>query len=176
MPPSLLHRLSPFFSKKFLKFCLVGASGVGVNLGVLALLSAFEVRTSYASAWAIEISIISNFLMNEVWTFKEQSTTEGRMWRGIQFQGVSLIGGIVQWVTALAVGILIFMVMASPEAAAVYFGDDLTLLERYLWLPIETPPDIGAGKYWAQLVGIGIATVWNYLANFYWTWRATSPD
>ena len=37
---------------------------------------------------------------------------------------------------------------------------------------IMEPPDVGNGIYLSQIAGIGVATVWNYLANFYWTWRS----
>ena len=153
---------------------MVGASGVGVNLGALALFSQLGMKTSHASALAIEVSIISNFLMNGVWTFKDQSQATGRFVRGMQFQLVSFVGGDVQWITALIAGVVIFTMTSTPDAHAAYFHDGLSLLERYLWLPIDDPPEIGGGKYVAQLVGIGLATVWNYLANFYWTWRAQS--
>jgi putative flippase GtrA len=38
------------------------------------------------------------------------------------------------------------------------------------------PPEIGYGVYVSQLAGIAVATVWNYLANFFWTWRAEKAD
>ena len=91
--------------------------------------------------------------MNEVWTFKEQSTTEGRIWRGIQFQGVSLIGGIVQW--SHSRWAFLSSWLASPEAAAVYFGDDLTLQNVISGCRLRHHL-ISAGKYWAQLVASGL--------------------
>ena len=35
---------------------------------------------------------------------------------------------------------------------------------------ILDPPDIGYLMYLAQLVGIGAATGWNFVANLFWTW------
>jgi dolichol-phosphate mannosyltransferase len=59
--------------KRFVKFCAVGLSGVVVNLGI------FWIWTTYTglprivcSAIAIEISIITNFLLNDYFTFSDR--------------------------------------------------------------------------------------------------------
>ncbi|HEX2923887.1 MAG TPA: GtrA family protein [Chloroflexota bacterium] len=55
-------------------FGLVGLSGVFVNMGFLWLLT--EVAGIYyllSSLVAIELSIISNFLLNNAWTFRDRS-------------------------------------------------------------------------------------------------------
>ena len=61
---------------RFLKFCLVGLSGVFVNLGLLWLLT--EVAGWFyqiSAVFSIEISILSNFILNETWTFRERRTS-----------------------------------------------------------------------------------------------------
>lgn len=58
---------------RFLKFGLVGISGVFVNEGLLWLF--WEVTGMYlalASAISVELSIIWNFMWNEVWTFHDR--------------------------------------------------------------------------------------------------------
>ena len=51
---------------EFVKFCAVGGSGVGVNLGIYALLTrVFVLAPALASPIAIEISLLTNFLLNE---------------------------------------------------------------------------------------------------------------
>lgn len=58
---------------RFIKFCIVGASGVGVNFGVFWLLhSQFNVYDLIANPIAIEISILSNFLFNDIWTWGDR--------------------------------------------------------------------------------------------------------
>ena len=57
---------------QFIKFNLVGLSGVLVNEGVLLLLVSAGSYYLYASVVAIELSIISNFLLNDYWTFRER--------------------------------------------------------------------------------------------------------
>lgn len=166
----LLEALRPFFTVRFLKFCAVGASGVLVNLAVLAALTGFGVRSSYASAWAIEISILSNFAINEWWTFRDRShgTLVGRAAR---FQLVSLVGGALQWLVFLGGIVALLRLLEGPGAVDAYFGGEGPFFQHYVQRLVREPPDVGAGVYPAQLTGIAAATGWNYLANFYWTWR-----
>src|SRR5512147_1461492 len=49
-------------SKTFLKFCVVGASGVAVNLVAFTMLMRLGMNKFLASPLAIEVSIITNFL------------------------------------------------------------------------------------------------------------------
>ncbi len=59
---------------EFIKFCAVGGSGVGVNLGIYALLTRWlNIDPAVASPIAIEISLLTNFLLNERWTFVERT-------------------------------------------------------------------------------------------------------
>ena len=51
--------------QRFVKNCLVGATGVLVNMGVLALLAEAGMAYLQAGALAVEASIGTNFLLNE---------------------------------------------------------------------------------------------------------------
>jgi len=58
---------------RFFKFGLVGGSGVLVNEGLLWLLWGIWGMTLFvASIFAIEVSIIWNFFLNEAWTFRDR--------------------------------------------------------------------------------------------------------
>lgn len=58
---------------KFLKFLAVGASGIIVNEGLLWVLTEFAgVFYIVSSLIAIETSILSNFILNDVWTFRQE--------------------------------------------------------------------------------------------------------
>ena len=169
--PSQPSHLAPFFSSKFLKFCAVGASGVVVNLGVLAALRALDMRSSFASAWAIEVSILSNFIMNELWTFRDQRGGGTALARAGRFQLVSLVGALMQWTVFLVGNLGCLWWLSGGTAVDAYFSAGESGLMGSLQHLIMDPPDVGNGIYLSQMVGIGVATVWNYLANFYWTWR-----
>jgi dolichol-phosphate mannosyltransferase len=66
-------------SPRLVKFGIVGASGVVVNVGCLYLLTEI-VRIPYfvASPIAIELSIISNFTINHLWTWRDRAG-EGKL-------------------------------------------------------------------------------------------------
>ncbi len=125
---------------RFIKFALVGASGVGVNLGLLWLLTETGGLFYLASAAiAIEISIITNFILNNYFTFadRRQPGVDTFLKRLFKFNTVSL-GGL---------------------------GINLAIL----WLLTS-----GLGMFYmlSNLIGIAAATLWNYLANNWWTWKS----
>lgn len=71
--------LDKIFSLKgtFLKFALVGISGIAVNQGLLALqVDYLNIDLKIASIVAIELSILNNFLWNNIWTWKERKNTK----------------------------------------------------------------------------------------------------
>ncbi len=58
----------------FVKFAIVGAIGIVVNEGLLILIRSMGVYYLTAGAVAIEISILSNFVLNDLWTFRDRRT------------------------------------------------------------------------------------------------------
>ena len=67
--------------RTFIKFAATGLVGVIINLGTFQILLDFGVHKLLASPLAIELSIISNFLLNNYWTFAE------RAWSGASGYG-----------------------------------------------------------------------------------------
>ncbi|MEM5797909.1 MAG: glycosyltransferase [Candidatus Aenigmatarchaeota archaeon] len=58
---------------RFFKFCLVGLSGIFINEGLLWLFTeCFGIFYLISSLIAIECSIISNYFLNEFWTFRDR--------------------------------------------------------------------------------------------------------
>jgi dolichol-phosphate mannosyltransferase len=86
-------------SKTFIKFSLVGLSGVAVNLGVFTLLVFSGVNKYLASPVAIEISILSNFILNNYWTFRWRKKGDRIRVRGLKFHAVALAGMVVSFST-----------------------------------------------------------------------------
>ena len=72
---SMLVRLARY---RPLKFLIVGLIGVGVNEGILALLHIYYPVLEIISPIAIEVSILSNYLLNALWTFSDRSTKVGK--------------------------------------------------------------------------------------------------
>jgi putative flippase GtrA len=166
-------KLKPLFTPRFVKFGLVGGTGVVVNLGFLFLFAdVLELHTNLASGLAIELSIINNFLINDRWTFADRRHADVPFWRrGMHFHAVSLIGAVVQ-LLVFVVGNVIWMYLTYSTAQIdSYFATAGSPFERFVVHPFLEPPEVGALKYLSQLAGIGIAVMWNFLANFHWTWR-----
>jgi dolichol-phosphate mannosyltransferase len=89
-------------SEAFVKFCLVGASGVLVNLGVFTVLMAVGVNRFVASPIAIQFSIITNFLGNNYWTFRRRRMVGPVRARGLRFNLVALLALAVSYTTFVA--------------------------------------------------------------------------
>ena len=69
----IIYIKKSLLSKRFLKFSLVGGSGVLVNMLCLYFLTdLFRVYYLISSIVAIEISILSNFLLNNIWTWNDR--------------------------------------------------------------------------------------------------------
>jgi len=59
---------------RFARFAVIGLSGVVVNMGVLvALTDGLGIAYALSSLFAIEISILSNFALNNSWTWADRS-------------------------------------------------------------------------------------------------------
>lgn len=69
----------------FVRFLMVGASGTVVNMGVLWLLVTAGLPHLPAVLISTESSILSNFFLNDLWTFRQSTATErslsARLWR-----------------------------------------------------------------------------------------------
>jgi dolichol-phosphate mannosyltransferase len=55
--------------RKMINFAIVGLIGVGVNMTLLAIFKGYGVPLLGASFLAIELSILSNYILNDKWTF-----------------------------------------------------------------------------------------------------------
>lgn len=79
----LLHlvklRLATLSDSPFLKFCVVGASGVLVDMGLLYVLSdpsMLALGLTRSKILAAETAIASNFLLNDLWTFRQTARAQ----------------------------------------------------------------------------------------------------
>ncbi len=116
---------------RFVKFCLVGFSGVLVNMGLLWLLTEFAgLFYLLSAAISIETSILTNFTLNDYFTFRDRRspTLKSFLSRLVKFNLVSLAG------LALNMGVL----WLFTEVLGIYyllsnlFGIVLATLWNYL--------------------------------------------
>jgi dolichol-phosphate mannosyltransferase len=127
----LLRLLTPEVLR-FVRFALVGGSGVAINMLTLWLLhDRLGLPLSRSSFVAISLAILNNFIWNNFWTFGASGIQPRRL---AQFIVISLVG----------------------------MGINLAVLNVLVALGIHYA--IG------NLVGILVATAWNFYANARWTW------
>ena len=159
---ALALRLGPAVSPLFVKYCLVGASGVAVSLAVYGLgeLAGLptislgitpDLNPVYVSALlGIQASIITNFLANNFFTFYDRRYHRWGLLGGLLlFQAVSVVGVFVQ----LAV---------------------FQLLHRNGFPTESTNADVAVAVN--NGIGLAVATVTNFFLNVSVTWnRARGP-
>ena len=84
-----------FLTKTFLKFAIVGGSGVIVNMLVFLILTNYtSIHHLIASAIATETAILNNFTWNHLWTFRRRGKMNILM-RIAAFHGSRILGLIV---------------------------------------------------------------------------------
>jgi len=84
--------------EEFLKFAVVGGSGVIINMGCFFLLTRYAgLKIEYASPIAIEVSILTNFFLNNTWTFRKRNTKVGLVSRILRYHLVTGFAGLVNY-------------------------------------------------------------------------------
>lgn len=100
-------------STTFFRFGLVGLSGVVVNLGIFSLLLALGINKYLASPVAIQTSIVTNFLLNNYWTFRRRRVRSRVRVRGVRFNLVSVVALLVSYSTF--VGLTLLFPNVAPQ-------------------------------------------------------------
>jgi len=122
---------------RFAKFAVIGFAGIIVNTLFLWYLYAIVLwPLLLAGAVAIELTIIFNFLFNDIFTFGNNIKQDFLLKRMIKF---NLVGGY-----GFAINLIVLYVMA-----------------RWFFMHILI----------ANLIGIMLATLMNYIIVKNWTWR-----
>ena len=84
------------YSEDFIKYCLVGLVGMLVNIGVYLFFNRYlHIPLQVASLIAIEASIVSNFFLNNYWTFKTRPKNLSMLRRLVNFHIAAGISGIL---------------------------------------------------------------------------------
>lgn len=128
---------------KFLRFGIVGFSGVFVDMGVFYLLRTFlGLGLTRSAIFSAEVAIINNFLWNDLWTFrdisKRQPGKRQRLKRLLKFNVICLMG--------LMMNVLLVNVLFN------FFK---------------------VNEYLAKLIAIATVTLWNFWINMKLSWRVT---
>src|SRR5260370_6056888 len=135
------------FSKRFIKFWVVGGLGVGINLVVMALLmGTASIRGWRASALASLAANLHNYLLNNFWTFID------RTHRGLRL----LFKGYFSYLSMSVVGLTI----TTVAYAGLNWG-----LSKFLLLPSQPSRSFEPALLSCQLVAILLGLRANYELN-----------
>lgn len=120
---------------KFLKFGVVGVSGVVVDFGVTWLLKEqLRLNKYIANSAGFACAVVSNYILNRIWTFHSADPHVG-----IQFAKFAVVA----------------LVGLGMNNAIIFY-----LTERR-----------GIKFYTAKLVATGVVMLWNFGANYFFTFR-----
>jgi dolichol-phosphate mannosyltransferase len=128
---------------RFLRFGLVGFSGLFVDYAVFFLLfSQLGVGLTTSNVLSAETAIFNNFLWNDAWTFadfsQQQKGWNARLKRFLKFNLICLAGLVLN---TLIVNLLFNL--------------------------------LGFNAYLAKFIAIGAVTLWNFWVNLKLSWRVT---
>ncbi len=123
----LTQRLKETLFGSFGKFLVVGSIGFMINTAVLEAMVRFGFHPALGSGIGAELAIISNFLLNNAWTFKSRKVT-----------GKQALGKFLQFNMTSVGAILI-------QAGTVWFGTTFFGAALYRWFYIV---GVGIGLIW----------------------------
>ena len=113
----------------FVKYSLVGFSGVVINLGTYAFLTRYyNFSEAIAPLLSIEAALISNFLLNNFWTFGSRSNQSRVRVKFLKFHLVSGLGALINYVVFL----LLFFVLEVHDIFANLIGIAFAAVVNYL--------------------------------------------
>lgn len=134
---------------KFLKFGVVGASGMVVDFGVLILMrDVVGLPDLLANTISFTAAATSNYFLNRIWTFRSKDKQVGLEY--LKFLAVSIVG------LGINNGVLWLSSRLWPDA----YNASINLLGM----------DIDV-FYLFKLLAIAITTVWNFFGNMLFTFR-----
>ena len=132
--------------RRYAQFCLVGGSGVVVDMAIIWLLADPKLlhwNLTLSKVIAAEVAISNNFLWNDIWTFRglgmEQSGWQPRLIRLVKFNLICAVG--------IALSVLLLNVQVSSLKMNVYL---------------------------ANFTSIVVASVWNFFMNLKFGWKRST--
>jgi dolichol-phosphate mannosyltransferase len=123
---SLMSRTGEFW--RFVKFIGVGISGTGVNEGVLALVRTFtDWHGVFQLIPGIEVSIITNFLLNDFFTFADRRSGKVGSFFGrlLKYNLFAAAGAFINWGIAA--------LLYNNAGLDIYLANIIGIVIAFLW-------------------------------------------
>ena len=145
---TVTHKEAPAYTEfsRMFKFMVVGMTGVIVNVGFLFIITeGFGIYFMFSSLIAIEASIFSNYILNDIWTFGD-ITDNKYSWseRLIRFQMVSVMGVLINMSTLYLLTTVfgLYYVIANLVGIALAFSWNFLVNRKFTWLKSEMAEEI----------------------------------
>jgi dolichol-phosphate mannosyltransferase len=133
-------------SSSFVRFCVVGMTGIAIDMSLLFLLSDPKMLgwgLTRSKIIAAEAALINNFIWNDLWTFskfvRHQNHIGQRLKRFLKFNAIC------------GVGLILNVLILNVEFNVFHMN-----------------------RYVANVLAIMIVTAWNYTTNWTLSWRVTA--
>ena len=136
MQKTIKDRIDKKFIIRFVKFGVVGGSGLFVNMFLLWFCKdQLGLPLTISSLIAIGVSILTNFLLNNFWTWKHNSDDHKysffhKLWR---YYLSASVAAIVNYVTLIAL----------TEFVGIYY-----LISNLIGIGLGTIINFGLGEFW----------------------------
>ena len=136
--------------KRYAMFCIVGGTGVVVDMGIIWLLASpfiFGWNLSLSKIIAAEAAIFNNFFWNDVWTFLG-FVAGGKVWQ-------KRLGRFGRFNLICAAGIGLSVLLLNIQVYCLHLN-----------------------VYLANFIAIVLVSLWNFFLNlrFGWTCSSSSDD
>ena len=159
--PSFIRRIRQLPIGRFLRFGVVGFSGLFVDIVVFYLLRELLALPLYLSTvLSIEMAIINNFFWNDAWTFADLAQRQkgwlARLKRFCKFNLVCLVGALLQ------VGVMA-LILAIPA---------VEIIPAWINQFVAGAWTNNADEYFAKIMAIALVTLWNFWINLKLSWRS----
>ena len=130
----------------FWRFALVGASGVGVNQGMLYLWHyILKLPVAVSGALAIETAILNNFTWNNLWTWRHRR--HAPLWKRLtRYHLTSALAGSINYITLLVLTAL-GMQPIWANFIGIGLGVVLNFLGNHYWTFARMPEQSNPNPY-----------------------------
>ncbi len=132
------------FLMRFIRFGIVGGSGIVVNSAILWFLhERLGLSVALASPVAIAVAVVNNFILNNYWTWKQRRKTyKHRFTYRLMRYFISTSGGAaINYLTLIALTLFFDVYYFWANIAGILVGSILNFFLAEYWVFTDRPAD-----------------------------------
>jgi dolichol-phosphate mannosyltransferase len=123
---------------RLIKFGIVGTSGIFVNQGILLLcVEKFDIDYRIASLMAIETAIVSNFILNYHWTWKDRKAKKikEKATAFLKFNTTSFVTAfLLNWITLVFLTEFVGLQYKISNLVGIFFAAGVNFFVSNFWV------------------------------------------